>query len=80
VFYGFCSHRRTYFYLTGFDREFAGTSPGTLVISHAIEQAVREGCTHFDFLRGAEKYKYFWGAKDTPTFRWVKRRIRGGTL
>jgi CelD/BcsL family acetyltransferase involved in cellulose biosynthesis len=35
-----------------------------VIVAHAIEQAVREGATTFDFLRGAEDYKYAWGAKD----------------
>jgi CelD/BcsL family acetyltransferase involved in cellulose biosynthesis len=74
VLYGFASHGRTYYYLSGFDPKFASVSPGTLIIGHAIEQAVREGCTHFDFLRGAERYKYLWGAKDTQTFRRVETR------
>lgn len=69
VLYGFASHGRTYYYLGGFNQKFASVSPGTLIIGHAIEQAVREGGTHFDFLRGAEHYKYLWGAKDTQTFR-----------
>ena len=27
-----------------------------------------EGCAAFDFLRGAEEYKYRWGAVDQPMF------------
>jgi CelD/BcsL family acetyltransferase involved in cellulose biosynthesis len=69
VLYGFASHARSYYYLSGFAAQFAAVSPGALIIGHAIEQAVCEDCTHFDFLRGAERYKYLWGAKDTPTFR-----------
>jgi CelD/BcsL family acetyltransferase involved in cellulose biosynthesis len=80
VLYGFSSHGRTYYYLSGFDPKFASVSPGTLIIGHAIEQAVREGCTHFDFLRGAERYKYLWGAKDTQTFRRVERRTPRGEI
>jgi CelD/BcsL family acetyltransferase involved in cellulose biosynthesis len=74
VLYAFSSHARTYYYLSGFDPKFASVSPGTLIIHHAIEQAVREQCTHFDFLRGTERYKYLWGAKETRTFRRVERR------
>lgn len=74
VLYAFASHGRTYYYASGFNPEFASVSPGTLIIGHAVEHAVREGCTHFDFLRGAERYKYLWGAKDTQTFRRVESR------
>ena len=34
-----------------------------------MADAVREGATRFDFLRGREPYKYDWGATDTPQLR-----------
>ena len=52
-----------YYYLSGYDPELDKLSPGTLIIAHAVECAVREGATTFDFLRGAEEYKTSWGAK-----------------
>jgi CelD/BcsL family acetyltransferase involved in cellulose biosynthesis len=60
--------RRWYSYIGGFDPEFAAYSPGTLLIGHAIETATAEGASAFDFLRGAESYKYRWGAIDEPMF------------
>lgn len=59
-------HRRWYSYIGGFDPEFAAYSPGTLLTGHAIEAATAEGAGAFDFLRGAESYKYRWGAIDEP--------------
>ena len=38
--------------------------PGTLLLGAVIEQAMREGRREIDFLRGAERYKYAWGAVD----------------
>jgi CelD/BcsL family acetyltransferase involved in cellulose biosynthesis len=73
--YAFASGKRTYFYLSGFDPEFSRLSPGTLMIGHAIEQAVREGMDEFDFLRGQENYKYTLGAKDRVNYR--RRLLRG---
>lgn len=67
--YAFAHNRHTYFYLSGFDPAFAAYSPGTLLIGHAIEQAISEGAERFDFLRGREAYKYMWGAKGRPNFR-----------
>jgi CelD/BcsL family acetyltransferase involved in cellulose biosynthesis len=58
--------RRWYDYIGGFDPRFAACSPGSLLLAHAIEQARREGASDFDFLRGAEAYKYRWGATDQP--------------
>jgi CelD/BcsL family acetyltransferase involved in cellulose biosynthesis len=66
VLYGMHAHRRTYFYLSGFDSEFARLSPGTLIVAAAIEHARREGAGAFDFMRGREPYKYRWGAIDRP--------------
>jgi CelD/BcsL family acetyltransferase involved in cellulose biosynthesis len=64
VFYGFAHAGTVYYYLSGYDPELERLSIGTLIVAHAIEQAVRDGATTFDFLRGAEEYKYAWGATD----------------
>ena len=64
VFYGFAHAGTVYYYLSGYDPELEKLSIGTLIVAHSIEEAVREGATTFDFLRGAEEYKYIWGAKD----------------
>jgi len=56
--------RRCYYYIGGFDPQHAAFSPGSLLIAHAITTAQAEGATAFDFLRGAEPYKYRWGARD----------------
>jgi CelD/BcsL family acetyltransferase involved in cellulose biosynthesis len=69
VFYGFAAHGTVYYYLSGFDPELEKLSIGTVIVAHAIEQAVRDGAHTFDFLRGAEQYKYTWGAKDRPNQR-----------
>jgi CelD/BcsL family acetyltransferase involved in cellulose biosynthesis len=70
VFYGFADASTVYYYLSGYDPDLEKLSPGTLIVAHAIESAIRDGATTFDFLRGAEDYKYTWGAKD----RMNKRR------
>ncbi len=64
VFYGFAHHHTVCYYLSGYDPDLEKSSPGTLIVAHAIEQAVRDGAKTFDFLRGAEEYKYAWGAKE----------------
>jgi CelD/BcsL family acetyltransferase involved in cellulose biosynthesis len=61
-------HRRWYSYIGGFDPAFAALGPGTLILGHAIDRARAEGMSHFDCLRGAESYKYRWGAIDQPMF------------
>jgi CelD/BcsL family acetyltransferase involved in cellulose biosynthesis len=68
VLYCFAWRDRTYYYLGGFDSEYSRHSPGAQLVYHAIERARAEGCAEFDFLRGAEPYKYRWGAKDRWTY------------
>jgi CelD/BcsL family acetyltransferase involved in cellulose biosynthesis len=63
--------RRAYLYITGFDPEFGALSPGALLTSHVLQEALRRGNSEFDFLRGRERYKYVWGAMDRP-----QRRLR----
>ena len=69
VFYGFAHRDTVSYYLSGYDPELEKHSPGTVIVAHAIENAVREGAKTFDFLRGAEDYKYAWGAKDRINYR-----------
>jgi CelD/BcsL family acetyltransferase involved in cellulose biosynthesis len=64
VFYGFALNGIVYYYLSGYDPDLEKLSIGTILVAHAVEQAVLDGATTFDFLRGAEEYKYAWGATD----------------
>jgi CelD/BcsL family acetyltransferase involved in cellulose biosynthesis len=68
VLYGLLAKGRLYLYLSGFDPDLAGLGVGSLVIRHAMEEAVREGVREFDFLRGREAHKYRWGASDCPSY------------
>ena len=70
AYYGFLCRDRAYAYIGGFSPDFSFESPGTLLLGHAIEEAVAEGAREFHFLRGREAYKYEWGAVD----RWTRRR------
>ena len=75
AYHGFTAKRTAYAYLSGFDPAFAELSPGTQIVAHAIEEAVREGAREFHFLRGGEAYKYAWGAVDRPnTILTLRRR------
>lgn len=69
VFYGFAHQGTTYYYLSGYDPAYEKRSIGSVLVAHAVDEAVREGCHTFDFLRGAEDYKYSWGAKDRMNTR-----------
>jgi CelD/BcsL family acetyltransferase involved in cellulose biosynthesis len=69
----FLARRRAFSYLGGFDDTLAAYSPGTALLAYAIEQAIGEGATEFDFLRKRESYKYRWGAVDRANARLVIR-------
>lgn len=71
LYYILAAHGRLLFYLSAFDEAFARESPGTLLMGATVEQAAADGFTELDFLRGAEPYKYAWGAID----RWNTTRF-----
>lgn len=72
VYHGFAAKGRAYAYLGGFDPSQPRLSAGMQIIAHAIERAIAEGATSFDFLRGEESYKYAWGAVNRPK---ISRRL-----
>ena len=71
VQYNFAAKGRVYAYQAGFDPAWAHSSPGTVVLAHSIEDAIRERAREFDFLRRAEDFKYAWGAHDTYVYHLV---------
>lgn len=58
-----------YFYNVAFDRDFAWYSPGLFLFNYCIKQAISEGKRKVDFLRGREKYKYYFGAEESKIFQ-----------
>jgi CelD/BcsL family acetyltransferase involved in cellulose biosynthesis len=74
--YVLCAKRRACLYLIGVDPELETISPGTLIFGYSIQQALREGAREIDFLRGRERYKYFWGARDRPCYGRMLSRVR----
>jgi CelD/BcsL family acetyltransferase involved in cellulose biosynthesis len=51
-------------YQSGWDAAYASYSIGSVLVSEAIRGAASAGAHTFDFLRGAEAYKYRFGAID----------------
>lgn len=61
-------------YNSGYDPAFAHVSVGLVSKAMALQSAIAEGLTTFDFLRGAEPYKYDLGATDRIVRQiWVRR-------
>lgn len=62
--YGFVYGNTYYYYLPGFDPGTAPrASPGMLLLSRRIEQAIEEGLEIFDFLQGETDYKTAWAGE-----------------
>jgi CelD/BcsL family acetyltransferase involved in cellulose biosynthesis len=58
-----------YFYLSGFDPLYSRFSPGTVTLYLSIKNLFEKGITCFDFLRGNEAYKTYWGVKTKSNYR-----------
>ncbi|MFY7954449.1 MAG: GNAT family N-acetyltransferase, partial [Armatimonadaceae bacterium] len=79
--YCFATFSETFYYLGGFDPDFAKFSPGTVLTAHAIRYAIEnDRSSRFDFLRGNESYKYKWGAVDRHNVRLALVRGRVGNV
>lgn len=64
----FARRGRVLHYLSGFDPRAGKLSPGRLALAALFERAIAEHAREVDFLRGVERYKYDWGARDRSTY------------
>jgi len=67
----FVHGRSAYFYMGGFDDRASKLRPGTALFAQVIQRCIDGGYGEYDFLRGAEPYKYRWRAEDVVTQRVV---------
>lgn len=58
-----------FLYNSGYDLDYSSLSVGLLLKAYCLKEAIEEGKDQFDFLRGAEPYKYHLGAQDEPVYR-----------
>ncbi len=63
-----------YVYNSGYDPEYSRWSPGWVLISDSIQDAIEKGMARYDFMNGDESYKYAFGAKDFQIYRYLVRR------
>jgi CelD/BcsL family acetyltransferase involved in cellulose biosynthesis len=59
----------TFMYQSGVDPAFMEMEPGHVLIAAGIKQAIADKRRFYDFLRGDEPYKEFWGALPIPLKR-----------
>ena len=65
---------RRLLYNSGYRVEQSANSVGLMLKALCLQQAIEEGITYFDFLRGAEPYKYHLGAQDVALHHLMVRR------
>ena len=58
-----------YLYNSGYDPRYTSLSAGLLSKVLAIKDSIEKGKKRFDFLKGAEIYKYHLGGKEVPLYR-----------
>jgi CelD/BcsL family acetyltransferase involved in cellulose biosynthesis len=61
-------------YNSGYDPNYSHFSVGLLSKALALQRAIEQGKTRFDFLRGHERYKYELGAQDLNVHRVLIQR------
>jgi CelD/BcsL family acetyltransferase involved in cellulose biosynthesis len=85
--YGFRHGDRFAFYQSGHEPAWRPRSVGTVLLGEVIRRSFADGLREFDFLRGAEPYKFRWatGWRETVCLRvpgrglrpWLAERGRG---
>lgn len=65
--YGIESGDRYCFYLSGYDPSWSKYSLGFTLIGLSLMEAARRGLRYYDFLRGAEAYKFDWAPQSRAT-------------
>ena len=80
ILYGFQWRDTFAAYQWGWDPRWARHSMGSVLTYQAIRLAAERGARTFDFLRGAEPYKYRFGAVDRHDRTWLLPHGPAGTL
>lgn len=65
-------------YNSAYEQHLSSLSPGLVLVGELIRIAADEGSDVFDLLRGAEPYKYRFGAADRRIMRVTATPVRGG--
>jgi CelD/BcsL family acetyltransferase involved in cellulose biosynthesis len=60
----YVDERSFYSYLGGFEPDVAHLALGKIATVASIRSSIEEGRSYFDFARGPEEYKYWYGATD----------------
>lgn len=69
AWYGYRYGDKLYYYQSGFDPEWQRHSPGMVLKSVVIKDAIAEGVRELDLLKGAHEYKRAWADHSRRTLR-----------
>src|SRR5207247_10178868 len=77
-FINFCDSRAFYEYVGAFAPEFGRLAIGKVATAEGIRSSIAAGRSYYDFTRGGETYKYWYGAVDriSPTVVLTGERVR----
>ena len=78
--YGFRWAEVFAYYQMGWEPEWADANLGVMLVAESIRLAGLAGARVFDFLRGAEAYKYRFGASDRVDGTWLVPSGAGGRV
>lgn len=61
-------------YNSAYDPEHAAVAPGMVLVAEIVKEAIGEGCSRIDMLKGDLGYKYRFGARPRPIRRLLLER------
>ena len=64
ILLNFVYNDELHFYNIAFNPNYASFSPGIYLFNQSIQQAIKDNLRRADFLRGRERYKFSFGAKE----------------
>ncbi len=65
--YGIIHGKKFLYFQSGYDPAWRNKSVGLVLIGETFREAMAEGCTEYDFLRGTESYKADWTTQRRQT-------------
>ena len=74
VHFGFVSGEKYFYYMPSFDADFSGYSPGRLLLTNLVENSFSNGLNEFDFMAGADSYKYDWTSTERGLYEFTSFR------
>ena len=82
VHFGFVCGQQYLYYMPSFDTAFSPYSPGRLLLFNLIHASFLRGLHEFDFMNGADPYKYEWTSEECRVYEVAlfRRSLRGFAL